>query len=131
MIYSLSGKKIDLVLPWPPSANRYWRSFRGRMIVSKEAKDYIKLVNSLYPEFGESTVYRTEEMLHGSIAAEFNFYPPDRRKRDLDNLLKISIDSMMKTGLFKDDSQIDELYVRRREVVKDGCLEVSIFEIRD
>jgi len=99
------------------------------MIVSKEAKDYIKLVHSLYPEFGASTIYRPENMLHGSIGAEFSFYPPDKRKRDLDNLLKISIDSVMHTGLFKDDSQIDEIYVRRCEVIKDGCLEVSLFEI--
>jgi crossover junction endodeoxyribonuclease RusA len=101
------------------------------MIVSKEAKDYIKLVSAMYPEFGASNVYRKERMLHGKIGAEFNFYPPDRRKRDLDNLLKISIDSMMQTGLFEDDSQIDEIYVRRCRTLKDGCLEVTLFEITE
>lgn len=97
--------------------------------MSEEAREYFRLVNSLYPEFGPSTVYRPERMLYGSLGAEFHFYPPDRRKRDLDNHLKIPIDSMMHMGLFHDDSQIDEIYIRRHPPMKDGCMEISVFEI--
>ena len=31
-------------LPYPISTNRYWRNFRGRMVVSKEAVAYKRLV---------------------------------------------------------------------------------------
>lgn len=31
---------MTITLPMPVSANRYWRTFRGRMVVSAEAKAY-------------------------------------------------------------------------------------------
>ena len=31
---------MNITLPVPPSANRYWRNFRGRMVVSAEARAY-------------------------------------------------------------------------------------------
>lgn len=29
-----------LILPWPPSVNTYWRTFRGRMLISAHGRDY-------------------------------------------------------------------------------------------
>ena len=56
-------------------------------------------------------------------------FPPDRRRRDLDNLLKSVQDSLAQTGLYEDDSQIDLLLVRRREVKKPGHIAVEIFDL--
>ena len=33
---------IELTLPWPPSVNRYWRTFQGRMIISADGRAYRK-----------------------------------------------------------------------------------------
>ena len=35
-----SEKSGLVILPYPISCNRYWRNFRGRMVVSSEAKAY-------------------------------------------------------------------------------------------
>lgn len=40
-------------------------------------------------------------------------YPPDKRRRDLDNLLKAPQDSLQHAGVFHDDSQIADLRIRR------------------
>lgn len=40
-------------------------------------------------------------------------YPPDKRKRDLDNLFKSLLDALEKSGVFKDDRQIDALSIER------------------
>lgn len=45
--------------------------------------------------------------------------PPDRRKRDLDNLLKSLLDGLEGAGVFKDDAQIDDLQIVRRPSDKD------------
>jgi crossover junction endodeoxyribonuclease RusA len=52
--------------------------------------------------------------------------PPDLRKRDLDNLLKQTLDALQHAGIFKDDSQIDQILIRRGIKTTNGNLEVSI-----
>ncbi len=51
-------------------------------------------------------------------------YPPDRRKRDLDNILKPLLDVLQEYGIFPDDEQIDILIVRRR--TKGGYVDVHV-----
>jgi crossover junction endodeoxyribonuclease RusA len=40
-------------------------------------------------------------------------HAPDRRRRDLDNVLKSTLDSLTHAGVWDDDSQIDQLSVER------------------
>jgi crossover junction endodeoxyribonuclease RusA len=54
------------------------------------------------------------------------FYPPDRRKRDLDNHLKALLDSCTLSGLWEDDSLIDQLTLYRGVVVKTGIIRMEI-----
>lgn len=56
---------------------------------------------------------------------------PDKRERDLDNLFKALLDSLVKAGVLVDDSIIDELRIVRRKVVKNGLVKVHIGEWKD
>lgn len=47
------------------------------------------------------------------IRMEVVAYPPDKRRRDLDNLGKSLLDSLQHAGLYQDDSQIDYLSFER------------------
>lgn len=62
------------------------------------------------------------------LAVTINVYPPDKRKRDLDNILKGLIDALQYARVFQDDSQIDMLTVIRRDVVKNGSVAIWITE---
>jgi len=53
-------------------------------------------------------------------------FPPDRRRRDLDNLMKSTQDALEHAGVYEDDGQIDLLSVQRRSVLPDGQIVVSI-----
>ena len=64
----------------------------------------------------------------GRIALAMDAFPPDKRVRDIDNLMKPTLDSLQHAGVFFDDEQIDILIGRRREVVKGGRLDVRINE---
>lgn len=57
--------------------------------------------------------------------------PPDRRRRDLDNALKGTLDALEKAGVYNDDGQIDKLSIERGEVVKGGALVVRIQAIEN
>jgi crossover junction endodeoxyribonuclease RusA len=91
-------------------------------MISKEARIYKTIVQTLI------MVSRLKK-LEGRLSMQIFAYPPDKRKRDLDNLIKVLQDSLQKSGLFNDDSQIDKLYIERKEVKKSGCLEIIIEEI--
>ena len=65
-------------------------------------------------------------MLTGRLRVELLLYPPDRRRRDIDNYAKSLLDSLTKAGVWEDDSQIDELTIKRCEIIKGGYVDVSI-----
>lgn len=96
---------VTIILPWPPSVNTYWRTFRGRMILSKKGRDYRKAVceqiaDQAIGKFGKA-----------NLAVELEVFRPDNRRRDLDNILKGVLDSMAHAGVYEDDSQIHKLTV--------------------
>ena len=64
--------------------------------------------------------------LAGRLAVSMVACPPDRRARDLDNVLKATLDALTHAGVWLDDSQIDLLSVERAQVVKGGELRVTI-----
>lgn len=105
-------------LPWPPSVNGYWRSFRGRQIISRRGRDYRDQV--------QAELAGTKAML-GRLKISICLHPPDKRRRDIDNVLKAIFDSLVHAGAMQDDSQIDELYAVRRDVVPGG---LAIVELR-
>jgi len=110
-------------LPWGPSMNSYWCK-RGRItFISKAGRAFRKDVETiLIPFRGRFGGQR----LFVSITA----FPPDRRTRDLDNLLKPLLDAMQHAKLFDDDSQIDRLLIERGNVIgKPGQLQVTIESI--
>lgn len=91
---------IEITLPWPPSVNRYYRTFRGRMIISKEGREYRKAVQTI-----------EGEKFQGLVAVEIEAHRPDNRRRDLDNTLKAALDALTHAGLWNDDAQIADLRI--------------------
>jgi crossover junction endodeoxyribonuclease RusA len=59
---------------------------------------------------------------------EVYLFPPDRRKRDLDNYMKGLLDALTNGKLWVDDSLINQLHIYRGEVVTDGSVRVEISE---
>ncbi len=49
-------KQNEIVLPWPPSVNRYWRTFQGRMIISQEGRAYREAVTALLMDRGVAPI---------------------------------------------------------------------------
>ena len=54
---------------------------------------------------------------------------PDRRRRDLDNIVKPFQDALQLAGIFLDDSQIKHLDVREVGVDPMGGVEIEVEEI--
>lgn len=116
---------IELCLPWPPSVNRIWRSVGGRVLLSADGRAYRLAVAAAVRE-----QHGSGDPLTGRLSMTIRAYPIDRRRRDLDNLLKAVLDAVEHAGsVYENDSQIDHLSIRRMNVAKPGRVEVSIGEI--
>lgn len=121
------SQSFVISLPWPPSVNTYWRSIMkgplaGRVLLSEKGREYRKRV-------AEQVLLQRVPRLEGKLAVWIHAMPPDRRARDLDNLPKGVLDSLVHAGVIRDDCDIDDLRITRFGVTAGGELQVQIAEI--
>lgn len=88
-----------LLLPFPPSANRYWRHYRGITVRSDEADSYIAKVATYCQIAGI-------EPLTGDIKLLLYFYRFNAA-RDLNNCIKVLEDALQGYA-YVNDNQIAE-----------------------
>jgi crossover junction endodeoxyribonuclease RusA len=113
---------ITLTMPWPPSVNKYWRTFQGRMIISAEGRSYRKAVAD------QVLIQRGAKHYTGKLRVQIEAFRPDNRRRDLDNLLKAVLDGCTHAGVWEDDSNIVDLRIYWADTVG-GMLKVKVSEI--
>ncbi len=107
-----------LVLPYPPSTNRYWRIFRGHAVRSAEATAYKAAVH-------HACLAARVRSLVGPVALEVRLYRP-RKAGDLDNRLKVLLDSLQ-GHLYADDAQVVELHAYRQDDKAEPRVEVVLW----
>jgi len=105
---------LMFTLPFPPSVNTYYRTYLGRMLISRKGREYRRAVLA---EIIRQKV--TQGLGDARLALTIGCHRGDRRKYDLDNLLKGLLDAMQHAGLFDDDGQIDDLMIVRSDVDRD------------
>jgi len=107
-------------LPFPNSTNTHWRHARGRTYISPQGVAFREAVALAAKLHGEKAP-------EGRLAVGVILYPPDRRKRDIDNFAgKNLLDSLTYAGIIEDDSLIDRLVIERGAIVKGGKCRVYI-----
>mgnify|MGYP002737229123 CR=1 FL=1 len=122
-------------LPYPPSSNRYWRSFAGRMVRSKHAIEYREDVQFLAERAGQT-------MLIGCVSVEMVLCPArpkdwvkrakkdpdwflDVKRIDLDNAQKVVLDALQGVA-YENDRQITRLSIGLGRPIENGGLLVRV-----
>lgn len=118
--WNSQGKSIKLVVPWPPSVNNYWRMGNGRIHLNRESMNFRSATRQACKLQADRR--RFEDDIELVIAAR----APDRRRRDLDNILKALLDSLVSAGLLLDDSQVAALHVFRLGPAKPGIVGMEL-----
>ncbi len=112
---------MKFTLPYPPTVNHYW----GNRVAGKRVIRYIGAKGKQFRQDVIDSV-SIDEPLTGSLKVSLIAYPPDKRKRDIDNLLKAPLDALQHAGIYADDNQINEINIIKGKPEKPGRLEVTI-----
>lgn len=124
-------RTLTLRLPWPPSVNHYY----GR---AKSGHTYLKEAGRLYRKKAAAEFARLGwPRLEGAVRVRLVLSPPDRRKRDIDNIRKAIYDALsdrkhrrvvVHRGVIADDAAIREDEAVFAEA-GEGMVEIHITEI--
>jgi len=94
---------IELTVEFPPSVNRLWRAVPGRGVIKSK----------IYREYMEKNLWIIKQQSTGKITGKyiisFEASRPDKRKRDLDNLIKPLSDLLVQSMVVECDSLCEEL----------------------
>ena len=114
---------LKFELPYPPSINHYYLHTSKGVILGVKGKKYrrdaILLLNKYKGHFDSSK----------RLNVVINVFPPDKRKRDLDNIIKCLLDSLQHAEIYVDDNQIDWISIVRRNQVLNGCVQIWISKL--
>ena len=111
----------EFYLPFPPTVNNYYvKTARGVFISQKGRKFRAATAEALSQQLG--LVPKISDRMFVDII----LFPPDLRKRDVDNYNKSLLDAITDYGLWEDDSLIDQLMVYRGEKIKNGQVFVRL-----
>lgn len=121
------NKIFDMVLPFPVSNNAlHCPTKDGRIILSAKGRAY-------YSEMYDYINKERDgfETVSGRLSVDLFIHEPDLRKRDINNLTKSLFDALQRCEVIKDDHQIDETHIYRRECKEGGCVQVIIRKLAE
>jgi Holliday junction resolvase RusA-like endonuclease len=95
---------IQAVLPYPPSTNRLWRySAQGRAYLTPEAKAWKEAAAWAI----KAAIMKGFSPIVGKFQLHLEAGRPDKRRRDIDNLFKITLDAVQMSGAVENDSEAE------------------------
>lgn len=107
-------------LPVPPSANRYWKIYNNRIVVTEEARAYKETIRLLLAQCVP---------LKGDVCVNFTVFRPAHRG-DLDNYNKVMFDALQGIA-YDNDNQIVEIHSFREDDKDNPRVEFYVYKRED
>lgn len=119
---------IELTLPYPVSVNRYYRTFRGIHVLSKDGRLFKNKVKGDYCNLKPTDAnFELKVVIHPKQKKDGSSY---MQIIDLDNGLKSILDSL-ESVIYNDDKQVKRIILEYGESVLKGATSVAISIFND
>ena len=113
--------RIELEIPFPPSSNHIWRGAGRTVYATREYKDFKDRVATIW-----RSVVPSDWNASCEYAVTIELYQGSRRRYDVDNRIKPTLDALTSAGAWIDDSQVQSVTAvkksdgdtRRRAIVE-------------
>lgn len=126
----MNTKKINGKLPYPPSINNYYLNKtihnRSGHLIKPRLPSVQKYVNDCLLLLKTQKLNTIDDE---KLCVQLDVYPPDLKRRDLDNIAKVILDTLQRAGIYKDDYNIWKLTIERKDVRQFGEVEFTISAI--
>lgn len=114
---------LRLTIPLPPSVNSYHRSVTlrsglAKVLISREGRAWKKKALQL-------VAMQKPQTFEGSVVVTLTVYFRDKR-RDLDNVVKPSLDLLQAAGVLVNDRTVTELHMYRHTDRGNPRVEVTV-----
>lgn len=105
-------------MPFPPSTNTLYRNptyaeKRRGQYKRPKTKDYLAWIRAAEWDVAKGKGQRDDngvlQTISGPVRVCMSLVKPDRRRRDLDNLLKAPLDLLCSCGVIQDDQQVQAI----------------------
>ncbi len=128
---SPSLTELSFYIPYPPSVNDIWRHTSRGVFISEVGLAYRKQCGI---RLMQQKVPRWDRGIRGRLGLEIKALPPKQKRkfRDLDNLLKASLDALQHCGVIENDGHFDRIVIERGAVADfevDGVLFLRIRQL--
>jgi crossover junction endodeoxyribonuclease RusA len=100
---------MRLTLPYPPSVNHYWKYGIRGVYLTEAGRAYRDNATA----WAWKSCWGRPALIEGHVRVAVTTFAPDHRTRDLDNVLKATLDALKHIGVIVDDGLIDSLSVVR------------------
>lgn len=109
---------VWVTLPMPPTVNHYYDPSARGLCVKRISGHGIRFRKTVYYELRRLTkapIRQVPPRLRVEVELSFE----TKAKNDLDNRMKALLDALRVANMIADDSEIDELVIRRGPIIKD------------
>lgn len=97
-------KPVKVVFPYPPTVNHYWgMKGRIRFLTVKARKFREEVINAV-------KFYKLDNNYDGPIGIYMWTTAPDKRKRDIDNVIKPMLDALEHADVYTNDCNIEQIH---------------------
>ena len=105
--------------------NHYWFRIKGshKLRIGEKGIAFRQAVSAILNHDNKNVPTKNR------VALYVEAHPPDRRRRDLDNILKALMDSLQYANVYQDDTQVDIIHVTRGKVVPGGKVNIHMIEL--
>jgi len=114
-----SDYHLDAEVPMPPSVNQNTRFGKHGAYSSPKYKDWQK-------EVGKIFMAAKAQELPPPYKISYEVGRPDKRQRDIDNLIKPLNDALQRAGILTNDSLVDEIFIKWDNLTPKGMVAIHV-----